>query len=308
MENTETLIQDILTRVVECDIPVGWKSDNPLPGVGARRSTYRGEGQDFYEHDKYTSEDDPRYIDWRATAKTGGAEPVKVMFQEERDVKCYVLVDISSSMEFGTHRVTKRLLAAELAASIMVSVDQTRDKCGLVVYSSNRVEDELPAKSVHTNLFPALTAILETKRQAGPVTGEKPGDGLAKALSALPLRRSLVFVVSDFLNMSGADWTALLEAGVMHDVIAIFVQDKRERELPVVPWPGCLYVLEDYGGARKFIWNNGKTRAQYATNFKQRESSILKQLDDCHTQFLVVSTEEGDAALPKIMQLFMFHE
>ena len=298
------MFDDIMSRVVDQAIPIDWKSDNPLPGVGDRNSLFRGTGMQPFEITEYQLGDDVRSIDWATTAKMGGT-PMKIEFQEEKDVSAFVLFDKSNSMRFGTHRCTKHLRGAEMAASIFFSVDKTRDRCGMICYNRDGVVDDLPARFVSTNLVPAMFSILE--ESAPPLVGAQKGNGLSKALSILPVNRSLVFIVSDFMNMSPQDWDDLANAALLHDVICVYVQDIRERELPKVSWPGCYYVLQDHEGNRRSIWNNAATRKEYAANFKRHEASILMGLEERHCASIVVSTEEGDAAIPKIINLFAGH-
>lgn len=314
---TEQAIDEIFLRIVECPIPIIWKSESPMPGTGERKSTFRGPGMDFLEIDYHQLGDDPRFIDWNATAQTGGEVPMQVVYQEDKEIKAYVLVDISDSMEFGTVRTTKRTVAAEMAASIFYSLNKTKDKVGYTIFTRHGVLETMPARSAMTNLYPALTTIMEADNMSGVELMDNPGDGLAKALSGLPPRRSLVFVISDFINMTEKDWAELAEMSVLHDVVCIYVQDRRERELPqlvssglsgwIFGWLGCFYTIEDYQGQRRMIWNSTRTRRKYAENFRRHEAAITGALDDRNCQWMVISTEEGDAAIPKVLELFGTH-
>lgn len=314
---TELAIDQILELVVQCPIPLDWKSESPLPGAGERRSTYRGPGMDFMELDEFQDGDDPRNIDWFTTAKTGGRQLMKIVHQEEKEVRSYLLVDISDSMEFGTTRVTKRTLAAEMAASVIFSVDKTKDKVGLILYSAAGVLETMPSRSAMTHLYPIMSSILETNSLDTSRLMENPGNGLSKALSGLPNQRSLVFLISDFMNMTEQDWSDLEEAATMHDIICIYVQDRRERELPqlngtgffsgILGALGCFYTLEDHLGNREVIWNSASTRRKYSANFRAHEARVTGRLDQCGCQSMVVSTEEGLGAIPKVLNLFGSH-
>lgn len=295
-------IDAIMRRVVQQPIPIDWKSDNPLPGIGDRKSHFRGPGDDFFELDEYQIGDDVRTIDWVTSRKM--QRLMKIVYQEVKEIKTYILFDKSSSTNFGTHRCTKRTLGAEMAASVMFSIEKTRDKVGLIAYNRNGVLDEIPARFSTTNLYPVMYSILD---ESAPIVGNASGDGLAKALSGLPDSRSLVFIISDFMNMSPEDWHQLANMALLHDVICIYTQDLRERELPVVPWPGCYYVLQDHEGNRRSIWNSARTRREYSDNFKRHEAAITAKLEANHCAWMVVSTEEGDAAIPKVLHLFAGH-
>lgn len=308
---TELEIESILQRIAFCAIPIDWKSENPLPGVGERKSKYRGPGADYVEFVPFEDGDDPRYINWAMTARATDDEVIwRTVHQEEKEVKSVILVKTGHSMDFGTVRTTKRHLAAEMTASIFFALDKTRDKAGMILYSRDAVLEDLQPKSAMTNLYPALEAILTADPYA-PTAIKQKGDGLAKALSGLPTQKSLVFVVSDFMDMTDKDWLELGNAATYHDIVCIYVQDRRERELPKLPgllgFLGCFYAIQDYDGNRRIIWNNARTRRKYAANFKKHEAAILSALEERLCQTMVVSTEEGDAALPKVLDLFAGH-
>jgi uncharacterized protein (DUF58 family) len=308
---TELEIENILQRIAFCGIPIDWKSEDPLPGVGERKSKYRGPGADYVEFVPFEDGDDPRHINWAMTARATDDDVIwRTVHQEEKEVKSVVLVKIGHSMDFGTVRTTKRHLAAEQAASVFFALDKTRDKGGCIVYSRDEVLEDLQPKAAMTTLYPALEAILECDPYK-PAAIEQKGDGLSKALSGLPLQKSLVFIISDFEDMSERDWLELGNTACYHDVVCIYVQDRRERELPKLPgifgWLGCFYVLQDYNGNRRLIWNNTATRRKYAANFQKHEAGIITSLEDRLCQSMVVSTEEGDAAISKVLDLFSGH-
>lgn len=304
--DTEALIAAIEERVEAAAINIRWKTGRSLGSIGERRSKSKGEGMEFLELDDYQPGDNVRLIHWPSTAKTGGRRPIKVVKQEERRIDCYVLANIDPSMNFGTIRCSKRMVAAEMTATIFYSVHKTRDRAGLIPYSRWGIEgDVILAGNVRKRIYPALTGILETEAVA--TTGKPAAGGLASALAELPPHRSLVFVVSDFLMMAERDWDELANAAVDHDIIAVYVQDLRERELPKVWWPGCAYELQDYDGNSVLIWNSPRKRRQYAEAFRLHEARVTAALTERQCQLVTVSTEQGDAAMPAIFTLFANH-
>jgi uncharacterized protein (DUF58 family) len=295
-----------MRRVVTEFIPIFWTSSERMPGAGERKSSYRGSGDDFDGTVEYSPGDDVRDIDWVALAASGGTDLQVNVYRQITDIKAFVLADVGMSMNFGTKRVNKRHLAAELGACCVASLEESHDRVGLVLYSGRKVERYIPSRSAAAMMYPTLTGILDTQPK-----GDGVGNGLAKALRALPPGRSLVFVVSDFLNVSIEDWLALKRAAKLHDVLCFVVEDIRERELPDLSsdggffgWLssklGWFYVLEDWTGARRHFWVNKTTRARYTADFKAHEAQVLKQLEDARCRALVVSTEEGADAYLKI--------
>jgi uncharacterized protein (DUF58 family) len=306
---TRQQINAILRRVVTQVIPVSWKSSQNMPGAGGRKSFYRGQGDDYDGTVEYVPGDDTREIDWSAFASSGGLDLLVNVYKQDTDLKAFVLVDVSPTIDFGTTRATKRELAAEIAASCVRSLDETRDRVGLVIYSADKVERYVPTRAAARMMFPTLTSILETHSPGG-----ETGDGLAKALKALPTTRALVFIVSDFNHVSQTSWNALKRAGGRHDILCFFIQDIRERELPdldeglkgplawLVRKLGFFYTLEDASGARKQINVSGGAAKKYADNFRKHEQSVQTRLKGSRCRYLAVSTEEGEQAYPKLLR------
>jgi uncharacterized protein (DUF58 family) len=295
---TRTEVQEILRKVVRRAIPVTWRSTERM-GAGERKSQYRGKGDDYDGVVEYTPGDDTRDIDWQAYAMSDGNDLLVHVFRQTSDIKAYVLVDVSPSMNFGTSRVTKRRLAAELATSCVASLDKTKDRVGVMAFSANGLERIIkPSIASLRSMFLTAATVVGTQQKEGT------GSGLAKAIKRLPKSKSLVFIVSDFMNMTDEDWLALNRAAKFHDIIAMYVQDVRERELPDVRWGwgpigwltgvmGCFYTLQDWSGARRTIWVSKKTRALYAANFRAHEAGIKAKLKEARCRSVVVSTEEA---------------
>ena len=331
-ETIEQLIEAVEARAVACPIPISFRSTQILGGAGERKSRSRGfNGYDLATTREYRHGDDVKKIDWAATARTGGQKIFVSQFFEPREVKFYILVDSKLTMDFGSVRVTKRRLAAELAASILKSAQETVDKVGFLTYSEDRIEALRKAKFVSTIKREALTAILEpgmrsvaearehaAKPSVIDVDGliDQPGEKLSGLQQALRYVRrqnkSLVFVISDFIDLSEADLTELGNTAARHNVVCMHVQDRRERELPDT-WG--VFPLEDIRkGTRKSVWlwpkwwpfqRRGKgVREQFSANFQARRNTMVEFFKENNIKWEEFSTEEGTAATPKLLTLF----
>lgn len=288
---TMGVVREIARRVASVKIPVGkMKSHQRLPGD--RRSIHRGEGSDFDGHEIYAAGDDPRTIDWNATAMTGGQQVLVALFKEESHVRSTILCDVSKSMSFGSTRTTKRLLAAELAACAVRSLSVTHDPVSLITYSKTGVEKRVKSGSSATMMLPVMLHILDSQESVRPGRDS----GLAKGLAQLSRSPTIVFVVSDFLNTTDADWEALKRAGRRHKIFAFYVQDLRERELPAVGLLPVLYTVHDAAGQAQDIWVTKGRARKYAANFQAHQASVLAKLKDCRANTTIVSTEEGESA------------
>jgi uncharacterized protein (DUF58 family) len=208
--------------------------------AGAYHSVFKGRGMDFDEVREYSPGDEVRTIDWNVTARAG--RPFVKKFTEERELTILLLVDISASGNFGSATLSKRDLAAELASVLAFSAIRNSDKVGLLLYT-DRVERYLPPKKGRRHVLRVVRDILYH-------TPEGRGTDSVKALdvaSHVLHRRAIVFLISDFQSPGNPEATraalrrAMRLTNRRHDLIAVQIEDPREKELSNV---GVL-ALED---------------------------------------------------------------
>ena len=208
--------------------------------AGAYHSVFKGRGMDFDEVREYSPGDDVRTIDWNVTARAG--RPFVKKFTEERELTIFLLVDISASGNFGSGLASKRDLAAELASVLAFSAIRNSDKVGLLLYT-DQIERYLPPKKGRRHVLRVVRDILYHAPLA-------VGTDTVKALDVanrLLHRRAIVFLISDFeTGGDAASARAMLRRAMRrtnrrHDLIAVHVQDAREKELPDVG----IIALED---------------------------------------------------------------
>lgn len=296
-KNLETEIDEVLGKIVPAVLEVDWKSLHALL-TGMRRSKLRGPGYDFDRIKEFDPDsDDPRTILQAATAATGGQQVFAKVTFGLKEIPIYVLVDVNKTLEFGTTRATKLRLCAELAASVIAAAEETHDRVGFMAYSSNTVHTYARLNSPSRVMFEALSTILRPPASTGGLDS-----GLDEALTMLPGKRSLVFVISDFLNLTDAQKEALADAGAVHDIVALVVQDKRERELPDT-W-GRLDIQDLRSGKRKTIWLTRANRRKYAEAFADHQRKLSEFFQQNMIRHLAVSTEEGDKVIPRLLTLF----
>ncbi|MBN2411983.1 DUF58 domain-containing protein [candidate division KSB1 bacterium] len=192
---------------------------------GEYHSVFKGRGMEFSEVREYQMGDDIRTIDWNVTARAG--HPFVKVFEEERELTVVLLVDVSSSGEFGTHTQMKGEIAAEICALLAFSAIKNNDKVGLVIFSDD-VEQYVAPKKGKAHVLRVVREILYHK----PKGKQTNISAALEFLSRVTKRRSVVFLVSDFIS-SGYE-KALQIANKRHDIVAITVTDPREIELPNV--------------------------------------------------------------------------
>lgn len=190
---------------------------------GEYHSVFKGQGIDFDDFREYQPGDEVRTIDWHVTARMGTAFIKK--FVEERELTVFLAVDVSASKNYGGKTVSKRDLAAEVAAMFAFSASFNQDKVGLQLFSDEAELFVQPRKG--------STHCLRIVREILYCNPRGKGTDIGAALSRLTnhlKRRCLVILISDF--MSRGFEHALRTAAVRHDVVAVQITDPAELELP----------------------------------------------------------------------------
>ncbi len=220
----EVLAPDLMARVRQIQVRTHRMVSNMLSG--AYKSTFRGTGIEFEEVRQYQPGDDIRTIDWNVTARTG--EPFVKTFVEERQLTLQLVIDTSLSMDFGSRERSKRETAAEFAALMAYVAVFQHDQVGLSLFS-----DE---PGLHLNPKKGLSHVMRVIRE---VIAAKPGGKGSSLVNVLEhqlrmlRRRSMIFVVSDFLTTSEEDWSLVLaRLSAKHDVVCVRITDPFEEELP----------------------------------------------------------------------------
>lgn len=190
--------------------------------AGEYHSTFRGQGMEFEEVREYRPGDDIRLIDWNVTARTG--VPFVKKFREERELSVMLLVDASSSGQFGTRTQLKEEMAAEICGLLAFSAIRNNDKVGMIIFTSD-VERFIAPRKGRAHVLRLIREILYFQP-----TGRSTNISAAlEFLNRVVKRKSVVFLVSDFLNSGYAK--DLMIANRKHDLIAIRISDEREAKM-----------------------------------------------------------------------------
>jgi uncharacterized protein (DUF58 family) len=200
--------------------------------AGEYESAFKGRGMEFEEVREYFPGDDVRHIDWNVTARMGA--PFVKVHREERELTVMLVVDVSSSGAFGSGSKLKNEVAAEVAALLAYTAIKSNDRVGLIIFS-DRVEHYIPPKKGRAHVWRVIRDILTYK----PSRRNTDLTAALEYMGKVVPRRVVAFIISDFLDEGFAD--RLRIAAKRHDVTAICVGDRRERELPRIG----LIELED---------------------------------------------------------------
>lgn len=194
--------------------------------AGEYSSAFKGRGMEFEEVREYRIGDDVRNIDWNVTARMHNIPYVKE-FREERELTVMLLVDVSSSGQFGSHNKLKNEVAAEVASILAYAAIKSNDKVGLIVFS-DKVEQYIPPKKGRAHIWRVIRSILSFKPEGIKTDIAAPLEFLIKVAH----RKTVSFLISDFI---AEDFKKPLRMSKKkHDIIAVSVVDPREMELPSI--------------------------------------------------------------------------
>src|SRR5580765_1638145 len=188
-------ISDLLQSVRRIEVRTNRLVNDMM--VGAYLSHFKGRGMDFEELREYVPGDEVRDIDWNVTYRMG--RPFVKRFREERELALVLAVDVSGSSAFGSLRRTKREFATEVAGTLAVSAARNSDKVGLLLFS-DQVELYLPPRKGRRHILRLIREMLFFKPKH---SGTNIAGGLA-FLNHVLHRRSIVFLLTDFLHSFGA--------------------------------------------------------------------------------------------------------
>jgi uncharacterized protein (DUF58 family) len=190
---------------------------------GAYHSAFKGQGVEFQEVREYVPGDDTRSIDWNVTARVG--RPYLKRYAEERDQCVVILLDASRSLLFGETSALKKDAATEIFAALAFAALYNKDETALILFTGD-VELYVPPGRGPRHVLRLIREVLAWEPRSARTS-------LARALEFLcqvRRRRSLVFVISDFLDH---DFDHQLRiAARVHEVVAFRISDPRESALP----------------------------------------------------------------------------
>jgi len=253
--------RELVKRIRRIQIHTSQIVDDLL--AGGWHSAFKGRGIEFEEVRPYTVGDDVRTIDWNVTARAG--EPFVKLFREERELAVMLLVDLSGSLSFGTQRQTKRDLVSELCATLAFSAIKNNDKVGLTLFTGG-IEKHVPPRQGARHVLRLIRELLYCQ----PIGRGTDIAAALQHLSRTASRRSVVFLVSDFLS-DGYE-RALRLATRNHDIIPLVISDARERNMPAV---GLLRLRDSETGQTVLLdTGSGRRRATYRDRYRQHRAQL----------------------------------
>ena len=255
---------------------------------GEYHSVFKGRGMAFSEVREYQPGDDIRLIDWNVTARNGS--PFIKIFEEERELTVYLLVDISKSGEFGSQNQLKQEFGAEIASVLGFSAIKNNDKVGLILFS-NDIEKYVVPKKGKSHVLRVIRELLYNEPKGNKTSIKNVLDYLLKVAK----RKSVVFLISDFIDDDY--WSSLKIVNRKHDLIGIRLFDPAEKLLPDL---GVIKVRDPESDSSFWIDTSNraemeKLKSQINTDF----DAFNKQAKKIGFDIISVSTN-GDFVDPLI--------
>lgn len=283
-------LDSLLSKVRKIEIKTKGLSNNIF--AGEYHSAFKGRGMAFSEVREYQFGDDVRDIEWNVTARFH--RPYVKVFEEERELTVMLLIDVSGSLGFGSQKMAKREMVAEIAATIAFSAIQNNDKIG-VIFFSDHIEKFIPPKKGRKHILFIIRELLDFH-------GESNRTDVGQAVETLmrmQKRRCTAFVLSDFFQQK--PFLKEMQIGnKKHDMVAIQVYDKRDSELPDV---GLMRVRDSETGHEQYLdTSSQRVRIAYKAKWLERQANLketftLSGVDN-------ISVDTSDDYVKHLMMLF----
>ena len=263
-----------------------WQILRRLDGIlqGDYRSLFMGGGLDFAELREYQPPDDVRHIDWNVTARMDATYVRRYL--EDREVTAWFLVDLSPSMAFGALERRKESVLVDLVGVLARLLTRNGNRVGAILYD-NEIELAIPPRGGRAQV---LRLINDIQRQQSSPGGAMTD--LAKLLESAHnaiKRRSLIFLVSDFICVPGWD-RAMDGLNRKHEVLAVRLWDPREMDLPDV---GVVLVEDLETGDQLSVDTSDRGfRRRFHEAARLREAELAQAFRRAGVDELRLSTQE----------------
>jgi len=263
-----------------------WQVIRRLDGLlqGDYRSLFYGYGVDFADLREYQPQDDIRYIDWNVTARMD--TPYIRQYVEDREISAWFLLDLSPSVDFGAIDNQKRTMLIDFVATMARVLTRHGNRIGAMFYGKG-IDLTIPARGGRMQVLRLINDLLKQPHLSrAPFTDLTPL--LRGGLNAIK-RRSLVFVISDFICEPG--WERPLKLlNQRHEVLVVRLWDKNEVELPDI---GTVIIEDAETGEQMYVDTHDKGfRRRFQEAATRREADITEAFKRSGVDALSLSTGE----------------
>jgi len=263
-----------------------WTVIRRLDGLlqGDYRTLFRGFGLDLADLREYQYHDDVRYIDWNVTARL--STPYVREYHEDREVTAWFLLDLSPSVDFGSEQVKKQSVSIDFVTVIARLLTRHGNRVGAMFYGE-RLDTVIPARSGRRHVLHILNRMLT--RPPLPQASATNLQEFLRAAADVLKRRSLIFIVSDFISAPG--WAKpLAQLARRHEIVAVRLYDPLEMELPDLG----LFVIQDAEtGEQVFVDSHDRGfRKRFAAAAERREKELRGAFRQAGVDALELCTDD----------------
>lgn len=272
-------VKDILKDLRKIEIYTNRLVEQEMGGV--YKSIFKGKGIEFFEVREFEEGDDIRAIDWNVTARM--CYPFVKTYLEERELTVYLLIDLSSSQEFGTSSKSKRNLSAIISALIAFSALKNNDNVGLILFT-DKVEKHLPPKKGKDHIMHILREILFFQPKEKKTNIKNALTFLGKVCT----KRAIIFLISDFFD-SGFEKDAKI-ISKKHDLIAIQTIDQGEENIEI----NGLISSEDIETGESFFldFSSKKVKEFFKNKIAEFQNRLESFFRSSKIDFLKIKTSD----------------
>ncbi len=280
------LSDELLKKVRRIEITTQKRVDDVL--TGQYRSHFKGQGVQFSEHRLYVPGDDIRRINWNVSART--RDPLVKIYDEEREVTVFLIVDVSASQHFGSSEKLKSEAIAEVGGMLAYAASQTGDRFGALLFSGE-VEHIIPPKKGRKHVLRVIRDLLTYQ----PKSKGTHMEGALNAAGRIMKHNGIVFVISDFI----ADHyeIPLKRLARKHDVVAVQIEDERESKIPEM---GMVLIRDPESGASCVVDTSSYRFQQWIKDYSERFRADIHQIfkgSQIETLKILTKEDYGEAVV-----------
>ena len=247
---------------------------------GLHRSPYHGFSVEFSEYRQYSPGDDPRYLDWKVYARSDRSYIKR--YEDETNLRCHLLVDMSRSMGFGSLAYTKAEYAATAAATLGYFLSRQRDAVGLITFD-DQIVDFLPARYRPGHLH-RLILCLERPPSGKATSLTQPLEQIAGVVN----KRGILVIISDFLAPLDALEQSLGYVRARgHEVILLRVLDPAEENFTF----SDAAMFRDMESDRSIYIDPSVCRDEYLERLREHTAAVTRITNALGIDFFSMTTD-----------------
>jgi len=258
---------------------------------GLHKSPNRGFSVEFNDYRNYYRGDDMRHVDWKLYARS---EKFYIkQYEDETNVRCYIVLDTSASMDYSSGGISKFDYGKTLASALAYFINRQRDAVGLITYD-DQIREFIPAKSRQAHLIQILRVLAKTE----PGTKTDAVKPLADLASHLR-KKSLVILITDMIDDESKVIRSLQNLRSMgNDVIAFQIMDNAELNFPFTEASEFI----DLENSESYITSPAAIKEAYLNNINEFLEYCRKQCQSSGVDYCLINTNNPlDEALSSYM-------